>query len=171
MGRCRWYGRSTSSWSRLSVVTLVAVSLLGSTAYASDDEQGGHWYDWFWPLGAPAPVEALKHEYVPFKGLGEIPDRPKLMIELGDAFLGTGRLNPGFQVPIIGAVWQPRLWSYFISRTALQSFDNGAAGADRETEIANRTDLYVNLQLTGTEKILLGLRPFDANSPRRFTLL
>ena len=169
MNRRCWYERNTSSWSRLSVVVLVAVSLLGSTAHASDDKQGGHWYDWFWPLGAPAPVQALKHEYVPFKGRGEIPDRPKLMIELGDAFLGTGRLNPGFQVPIIGAVWQPRLWSYLVSRTALQSFDNGAAGTDRETEIANRTDLFVNLQLTGTEKILLGLRPLDANSFPRFT--
>ena len=30
-------------------------------------------------------------------------------------------------------------------------------------------DLYFNLQLTGTEKILLGLRPFDNNQPSRFT--
>ena len=138
MNRRCWYKRNTSSWLRLSVVTIVAASLLGSAAQASDDKHAGHWYDWFWPIGAPAPVEALKDEYVPFKGRGEIPYRPKLMIEAGDAFLGTGKLNPGFQVPIIGAVWQPRLWSYLISRTALQSFDNGAAGADRETEIANR---------------------------------
>ncbi|MFP6755879.1 MAG: hypothetical protein VCB60_09200 [Alphaproteobacteria bacterium] len=145
------------------------MSLLGSTAHASDDEHGGHWYDWFWPIGAPVHVEALSHEYIPFKGEGEIPDRPKLMIELGDAFLGTGLLNPGFTVPIIGAVWQPRLWAYVVNRTTIQSFDDGAVGRERDTEISNRMDLFANLQLTGTEKILLGLRPTDNNSPSRFT--
>ena len=72
-------------------------------------------------------------------------------------------------MPIIGAVWQPRLWSYFIHRTAIQSFDNGAPGAQRQTELATRLDLFVNLQLTGTEKILLGMRPLDENRPGAFT--
>lgn len=98
-----------------------------------------------------------------------LPRRPQLAIELGDAFLGTGKLDPGFEVPITGAVWQPRLWTYVINRTALQTFKDGRSGNQTETEIANRTDLFFNLQLTGTEKILLGLRPTDNNRPNRFT--
>lgn len=125
--------------------------------------------DGLWPLGEKVPVETLSETYVPFKGKEEVANRPKLLIELGDAFLGTGQLDKGFEVPVIGAVWQPRLWSYFINRTALQTFDNHAPNTDRETELANRLDLFFNLQLTGTEKILLQLRPTDNNQPRRFS--
>ena len=61
------------------------------------------------------------------------------------------------------------MWSYyFFYRTTLQSFDNGGA-SQRESEWANRLDLFANLQLTGTEKIILGLRPLDNNRPNRFT--
>ncbi len=138
-----------------------------STAGAAEEHEP--WYSWFWPLGERVEVEALKDEYVPFKSLSDIPQRPALALELGDPFLDTGPLHEGFEVPILGAVWQPRLWAYMIGRTALQTFDNGAPGRARESEWANRLDLFVNLQLTGTEKLLLGLRPLDQNRPERFT--
>jgi len=126
------------------------------------------------PLGQRTGVVTLKDEYVPYKPVDALPARPALMIEYpapekGGAFLGVGNLGKGFKVPLIEAFWQPRLWGYMISRTALQSFDNPSPTVKRETEIANRTDLYINLQLTGTEKILLGLRPFDNNEPGRFS--
>ncbi len=134
------------------------------------------WYSAFWPLGDRVEVKALKDEYVPFqtettdpKSVGRLPDRPKLAVELGNGFLDTGNLHPGFEVPFIGAVWQPRLWAYAINRTAFQSFKDGRSGNPRETEIANRLDVFVNLQLTGTEKILLGIRPTDNNRPDEFT--
>ncbi len=98
-----------------------------------------------------------------------LPPRPSLLVELGDGFLDTGNLDSGFEVPVIGAVWQPRFWAYAINRTTYQSFKDGRSGNQRETEIANRLDLFANLQLTGTEKILLGLRPTDQNRPNRFT--
>ncbi len=169
----------------------------GSKSSGSKYETGKKkWYSWFWPLGDSVEVEKLKDKYVPFqteegrtesvtevyksqpkgpKGsrvdgdIKNLPKRPTLMIELGDAFLGTGKLDPGFEVPFTGAVWQPRLWTYVINRTAFQTFQNGISGNPTETEIANRTDLFFNLQLTGTEKILLGLRPTDNNRPNRFT--
>jgi hypothetical protein len=56
-----------------------------------------------------------------------------------------------------------------VNRTALQTFDNAVPGRIRTTEIANRMDMFINLQLTGTEKILLCLRPTDNNEPGRFT--
>lgn len=139
------------------------------------EEVEEHWYSWFWPLGDRVDAEALKDDYVPFKTektdyntIGRLPDRPGLGIELGNGFLSTGNLDPGFEVPGLGWVLQPRLWAYLINRTAIQTFDNGL-GAERESEIANRLDIFFNLQLSGTEKILLGLRPLDNNNPREFT--
>ncbi|MFQ5764767.1 MAG: hypothetical protein ACE5GT_07560 [Rhodospirillales bacterium] len=155
----------------ISTVSLAALVICVGMAGGADaaGKKEKPWYGWLWPLGAPVEVEALKEEVVPFKTVGDIPFRPALFIELGDPFLDTGQLDAGFEVPILGAVWQPRLWSYFIYRTTVQSFDNGAPGRLRDTEWANRLDFFANLQLTGTEKILLGLRPVDNNQPTRFT--
>lgn len=151
------------------------------------------WYKMFWPLGKRVKVASLKDEYIPFntdKGVrgdfagkpnksnkagkadfavAHLPGRPSLLFEAGNGFLDTGKLHEGFEVPLIGAVWQPRLWVYLINRTAFQTFDAGTPGVRRETELANRLDIFANLQLTGTEKILLGLRPLDNNRPNRFS--
>ena len=149
------------------VVFAVCLGVIGTVQAAEMKKKP--WYGSLWPLGEHVEVETLKDEVVKFKSVGDIPFRPALFLELGDPFLATGQLDAGFEVPILGAIWQPRLWSYFINRTTVQTFDNGAPGRLRDTEIANRMDLYANLQLTGTEKILLGLRPFDNNLPSRFT--
>ena len=143
-----------------SVVSLSVLSLLPPSSALSDG---------FWPLGEKIPVQTLSETYVPFKGKDEITNRPKLMIEAGDAFLGTGQLHKGYDIPVLGAVWQPRLWAYLVNRATFQTFDNHAPNTDRETEFANRLDAFFNLQLTGTEKILLQLRPTDNNQPQRFS--
>ena len=163
-------GRTHAQDARILLPTVVLLFLLlGVPTAGAAAEASEPWYGWFWPLGERVEVETLKDEYVPFKSLGDIPQRPALLLELGDPFLDTGRLDEGFEVPIIGAVWQPRLWAYMIARSSLQTFDNGAPGSVRESEWANRLDLFVNLQLTGTEKLLLGLRPVDQNRPNKFT--
>lgn len=137
-------------------------------------EEEEPWYSRLWPLGERVEVQTLNGEYVEFRTektedeANRLPSRPPLLFELGNGFLDTGNLHPGFEIPLLGAVWQPRLWAYLINRTAFQSFDNGGPN-QRETELANRLDLFVNLQLTGTEKVLLGLRPTDNNRPDRFT--
>ena len=153
-------------------------------AYAPEGyQEEKKWYSWFWPLGDRTEVQSLKDEYVPFKtetggtnqdatpgkAWNQLPSRPALLFEAGNGFLDTGNLHPGFEIPGIGAIWQPRIWAYVINRTAFQSFDDGRSGRERETEIANRMDLFVNLQLTGTEKIVLGLRTTDNNRPDRFS--
>jgi len=145
----------------------------------AEDEPYAHeerkWHSAFWPIGEKVHVEALREEYVPFQTektdpeTGRLPERPKLALELGNGFLDTGNLHEGYEIPVIGAVWQPRLWAYFINRTAVQTFKDGRSGNERETEIANRFDGFVNLQLTGTEKVLLGVRATDNNRPDRFT--
>ncbi len=121
--------------------------------------------DSIFPLGERNPPPLYPTEAVPYKSEKDLPERPRLGIEIGDGFLDTGKLDDGFETPW-GAVWQPRLWGYMINRTAVQQFENAARS---NTEIANRMDLFVNLQLTGTEKILLNLRPTDSNRGGRFT--
>lgn len=86
--------------------------------------------------------------------------RPKPLLEWGDPFLGSGNVRRGFNLPT-GANWTPSLWVYGTYRTAVDTFDVG--NDTRITEWANRLDLYANLQLSGTERILVGVRPLDEN--------
>lgn len=94
--------------------------------------------------------------YVPLK-TDMVPDRPKGVVEIGDQFLGNNAPPAGFVLPT-GAVWQPSLFVYGNYRTALQTFQKNQVTS---TEWANRLDLFTNVRLTGTERILLGFRPFD----------
>ena len=102
----------------------------------------------------------LSDEPKPFLTEGDIPERPPLILEIGDDFLGQGELDNGFELPT-GAVWQPRLWVFGTYRTSIQTIDTGRA--PRISQWANRFDLFGNLQLTGTEKVVVGVRPFDKN--------
>jgi hypothetical protein len=87
----------------------------------------------------------------------DFPRRPEPIIELGNEFLGTGTLSPGFET-ITGAIWQPSLLVFGTYRSALQTQDNGTSTT---TEWANRLDLFANLYLTSTERFLIGMRPLD----------
>jgi hypothetical protein len=102
-------------------------------------------------------------------GIQYIPDRPPLIVEWNERFLGPGELAPGTRIPT-GAIWRPAFWVFGEYRTAVQHFDNGAAAP--VSEWANRLDLFGQLNLSGTERILYGVRPFDKeNAPgtaRRF---
>jgi len=92
-----------------------------------------------------------------------VPERPRPIVELGDRFLGSGTLERGFELPT-GAVWQPSLLVFGTLRTAYQSFDNEAG---QYTELVGRLDLFGNLQLSGTERVVAGFRPLDRDG--RFT--
>jgi hypothetical protein len=87
-------------------------------------------------------------------------DRPRPWLEVGAPFLGTGPLGEGFELPG-GAMWQPSLVVFGTYRGAVQTFDDGD---ERYSEWANRLDLFANLQLSGTERLLIGLRPFDKDA-------
>lgn len=136
----------------------VAIAVVASQARAEE------WS--IFPLGEKQEINRLSDQPAPFLGKGVVPERPNLLLELGDPFLDTGALFKGFELPG-GAVWQPRLWVFATLRTALQTFDNGVA--DRSSEWASRLDLFANLQLTGTEKLVVGWRPLDKNFPGRFS--
>ena len=110
--------------------------------------------------GQPAGTHELKttfsDEPAPMR-IGDVPDRPRPILELGDPFLGTGPIGKGFTIPT-GALWQPALLVFGQHRSAIQSFNNGS---ETFTEWVNRLDLFANLQLSGTERLLVGLRPLD----------
>lgn len=108
------------------------------------------------PLAALAASSELSTEPIPMKTEEELPERTPPLIEIGPDFLGKGNLPEAIELPT-GAVWTPALWVFGSYRTALNSFDNGA---DPEVlEWANRLDIFANLQLSGTERLLLGMQP------------
>ena len=84
-------------------------------------------------------------------------ERVQPLLEVGPPLLGTGRIGPGLELPT-GAVWQPQLVVFGTFRSAAQAFHNGE---DTFAEWANRLDLFANLQLSGTERLLAGIRPLD----------
>lgn len=100
----------------------------------------------------------ISDEQIPVD-MTRFPKRPKPPIELGDKILGQGPINKGFTIPT-GARWQPSLWAFGNMRTAVQSFDSGDTNV---AEAASRLDLFTNLRLTGTERIVAGFRPLDRN--------
>lgn len=109
------------------------------------------------------------------KPLQDLPDRPKPLLELGEPFLGTGTLRQGIRLPT-GAVWQPALLAFGQLRTAVQSqslsFGDDFGAPDFSlSEAAVRLNLFGNLYLTSTERVVIGFRPLDQDgSFTRFTL-
>jgi hypothetical protein len=107
----------------------------------------------------------LSDECIP---LADLPDRPRPIIELGEPFLGTGTLGSGFTIPG-GAVWQPALMAFGTLRTAIQG--SGRSDGTRLMEAVARFDLFGNLYLTQTERVLVGLRPLDQDGAfTRYTI-
>ncbi len=122
--------------------------------------------DWY-PLGHTEDVPAFSKEHIQLLPPSDTGTRPALIYEGGDLFLGVGDLDEGFETPW-GAVWQPQLWIFGTMRSAVQMFDNDSANSTA-SEWANRLDLYANIQLTGTEKFIIGVRPLDKNEPSKFS--
>ena len=91
--------------------------------------------------------------------LATLPQRPKPLVELGEPFLGTGTLKTGFELPT-GAVWQPSLLLFGNLRLAAQSFEPDD-GLGRISELVARLDLFANLQLSGSERLVVGIRATD----------
>jgi hypothetical protein len=141
--------RLTRGLSALPVlVTLTSITLpLGGAEETSGHSDRSRFSD------QPAPLR-----------IEDFPERPAPIVEIGDHFLGNGNLNTPFRLPT-GAYWHPSFIMYGTMRTAAQSFDRGPGA--RSTEWVNRLDLFGNLQLAATERVVVGLRPFDQDG--RFT--
>ena len=73
-------------------------------------------------------------------------------------FWSPGNIAPGITLPT-GAVWQPALWVFGDFRTTAGYFDNGIA--PRREYWSNQLNLFFNLKLSPTERILLGFSPLS----------
>lgn len=104
----------------------------------------------------------LTDEVLPL-AVDTMPERPRPLIELGNDFLGTGTLWPGFRLPT-GAWWQPALIAFGTARLAGQTV---AGDVEDATELRARLDVNFNLQLSGTERMVVSFRPLDEDG--RFT--
>jgi len=100
-------------------------------------------------------IIAESHETGDTSLLDKAPKRRNLFG--GNPFLAPGPLYGGVEIPT-GAVWQPVFIIYGEARTAVQSFNNGFGTT---SEWVNRLDLFGNLYLTPTERVVIGFRPLD----------
>ena len=92
-------------------------------------------------------------------GLQPLPERPPLLLELNDEFLAPGWLTQGYQMPT-GVVWRPSIWVFGEYR-AHYAYRENSMGLRRFSEVAESLDLFGQLNLSATERLLVGLRPMD----------
>ncbi|MEM7044314.1 MAG: hypothetical protein AAF543_16010 [Pseudomonadota bacterium] len=156
--------KSTGGKTARTVVvgSAIALAAAGMGAALSDKARA----EFF--LGESRGDTKINDKPTKFFTIGDIPERPALIIEWGENFLGEGNLQQGFELPT-GAVWAPALWVFGTLRSAVQTLDTGIGDSDRITDWTNRFDFFANLQLTATEKIVLGIRPLDKNRPGQFS--
>ncbi|MFP6762675.1 MAG: hypothetical protein VB858_03630, partial [Planctomycetaceae bacterium] len=91
-------------------------------------------------------------------GIVETPVRPDLLFEYNDGFLKPGPIGAEYTTPH-GAVWRPSVWVYGQYRTQFAARND--PGVRRFTELAHRLNIFGQLNLTGTERVILGMRPLD----------
>ncbi|MCB1052117.1 MAG: hypothetical protein KDC71_16070, partial [Acidobacteria bacterium] len=117
-------------------------------------------------LALLAPLRAQQHgegedpfrlSDAPIPLTQSMPARPIPPLEWGEPFKGTGPIRPGYRLPS-GAVWQPQFILFGAARFGLLSSETAQGRVD---EWANRLDVFGNLQLTGSERIVVGLRNLD----------
>ena len=91
-------------------------------------------------------------------GIQETPDRPDLLLEWNEKFLGAGEFGWEGQIAT-GATWRPAIWIYGEYRSQFATRND--PGALRFTEASHRLNLFGQLNLTGTERLIVGVRPLD----------
>ena len=107
-----------------------------------------------------APLQpTLPAKPIPFVEDKDMPPRPA-PIELGDPFQGTGKVETGISIPT-GTVWNPSLYIYGEVRSGFQTSQGqtGPATADW----SNKADVFANLHITDTERILWQVEPISKN--------
>lgn len=119
-------------------------------------------------------LKASFPKFISASKAASFPKRPQTYRIFGDDFLNRGNLQKGIELPG-GAVWQPSLLTFGTFRSAWQYQDTGnrlpsdtsvpgppiLGSKIKSEEWVNRLDLFFNLYLTQTERIVLGFRPID----------
>jgi hypothetical protein len=88
----------------------------------------------------------------------DLPERNPPIVEWNLPFLGPGNIIQGFKIPT-GAVWQPAFWVFGDFQTSAGIINDGI-NPTRQYASA-RADINGNLQLTPTERIVIGFTPLS----------
>lgn len=97
-------------------------------------------------------------------GMQDVVDRPRLVYEVGEDFLGPGSLDFGIESPT-GEIVRPALWVFGTYRAGYNYINRPSTNV---SEFAQRLDLFSQLNLSGTERVVFGVRPFDEEKgPKR----
>jgi len=110
----------------------------------------------------PGPIERWKEPRFSDEVYGLqvdlVPEHiPGPYLSAGPPFFHPGKITEGFEIPT-GAIWQPQFFVFGTFQTGIQTFDDGEQDV---SQWVNRLDVYANLNLTPTERVLLGFRPLD----------
>lgn len=120
-----------------------------------------HFYECLLCAEHDEPHSALEDHPI---GIQPIPGRPELLAESGESFLAPGKLEQGIELPT-GAVWRPSFWLFGTYRTGLSYVD--VEGGPTFSEWSTRLDLFGQVNLSGTERVLVGMRPLDKERSAR----
>ena len=93
----------------------------------------------------------------------QLPQRNPPIIEWNEPFLGAGNIKPGF-TSLTGAIWQPAFWVFGDYRATGGYADDGVSKA--RAYISTRLDIFGHLQLTPTERVVIGFSPLSAGGNR-----
>ncbi len=88
----------------------------------------------------------------------QLPERNPPIYEWNLPFLGPGNIISGFKIPT-GEVWQPALWVYGNAQSSA-GIANDGIHPGREY-VSGRVDIFGNLQLGPTERVVIGFTPFS----------
>jgi hypothetical protein len=94
----------------------------------------------------------------------DFPPRPKPIFELFQDYVNEGEYCCEFELPT-GMIVSPGLLLYGFINAGLEVTDNGVA--DTAVDFVTRLDLFMNLTLSGTERILVGISPLERESGPR----
>lgn len=97
-------------------------------------------------------------------GIQPLQDRPPLYLEYPETFLGPGTIQPGIELPT-GGVWRPTFWVFGQERFGF-SYREDQGGAKFGEAPVNRLNLFGQLNLSGTEHVVIQLRPTDEEEGR-----
>jgi hypothetical protein len=95
------------------------------------------------------------------KEVKDLPQRPTPLLELWQDYVEQGPYEYEFELPT-GMIVSPGLVLFGNANTGLEVTDNGVA--DTNTEWVTTLNLFLNLTLSGTERILIGVSPLQRES-------
>lgn len=101
----------------------------------------------------------------------DLPERPTPLLELGQDYVNQGPYGYEFELPT-GMVVSPGLLLFGNVSTGLEITDNGVG--DTNVAWVTNLDLFLNLTLSGTERILVGVSPLKSgrtNAKTRYQFL